>query len=382
MNLTPLMKNKMDKTKYMIETLEKNPNVSLKELSYQTGLTYSAVKNRLRRKGVNVTAMRHLFKTKLEENGMQNQWEYGWLKTDKASIFIKNEQYLPYEKIKDELIGDMKKYAPKYPKIKRTKDKNANLLIIDPADVHIGKLSIQEETGEEYNIKVAKQRCLDGVQGILNKANGFNIDKIMFIIGNDILHIDNPFRKTTAGTNQDTDGQWWKMFKEAKDLYVQIIERLITIADVEVIYCPSNHDYASGFMLADSLMSWFHNNKNITFNVDIVHRKYVTYGENLLAFSHGDGAKEGDVKSLMADEEPKLWGSTRFRYIYLHHIHHKKKISYMSAKDYIGVTLEYLRSPSGVDGWHNRNGYVAPKAIEGFIHSKNHGQIARLTHYF
>ena len=61
----------------------------------------------------------------------------------------------------------------------------------------------------------------------------------------------------------------------------------------------------------------------------------------------------------------------------MHHLHHK------ISKDYIGVTVEALRSPSGTDSWHHRNGYQhSPKAVEGFIHSKEHGQIARLTHLF
>ena len=51
--------------------------------------------------------------------------------------------------------------------------------------------------------------------------------------------------------------------------------------------------------------------------------------------------------------------------------------------DFIGVTVESLRSPSGTDSWHHRNGYQhSPKAIEGFIHHPEHGQIARLTHIF
>jgi hypothetical protein len=32
--------------------------------------------------------------------------------------------------------------------------------------------------------------------------------KILFIGGNDILHVDTPKRTTTSGTSQDTDGMW------------------------------------------------------------------------------------------------------------------------------------------------------------------------------
>jgi hypothetical protein len=76
-------------------------------------------------------------------------------------------------------------------------------------------------------------------------------------------------------------------------------------------------------------------------------------------------------------QESKDWSDTKHRYVYTHHVHHK------TAKDFIGVTVESLRSPSSADGWHSRNGYQhAPKAIEGFLHSKAHGQIARITHIF
>lgn len=317
-----------------------------------------------------------------QENGF-NDYEYGWVKTDDASIFIKKEnRVITYAEIRDDLCEQIKKYAPKYPKIKRRPIKNKHLLILDPADIHVGKLSKTEETGQEYNIQLAKQRCREGVQGILDKAQGFSLEKILFIIGNDILHTDNPFRKTTSGTPQDTDGQWWEIFKEAKSLYVEIIEMLVQVADVEVVYCPSNHDFMSAFMLADTLQSWFYNNKNVSFSIDIKHRKYVQYGLNMLAFDHGDGCKETDTKDLMADEAPKMWGDTKFRYSYKHHLHHKKRLRYRDGQDFIGVTVEYLRSPSSPDAWHHRNGYVAPKAIEGFVHHKEYGQVARLTHYF
>jgi len=138
-----------------------------------------------------------------------------------------------------------------------------------------------------------------------------------------------------------------------------------------------------GFMLADTISSWFSKDENITFDISIKHRKYYSWGTNLISTSHGDGAKVTDMPLLMASEEPLKWSKSKFRYIYLHHYHHKKQIKWISGKDYQGVTVEYLRSPSEADGWHDRNGFTAvPKAIEGFIHSKDNGQVARITHYF
>lgn len=308
-----------------------------------------------------------------------------WIKTDETSLFWKNPAFKEktVEEIKDEVFKNAKDYRPKYPKINRKPVKDGHLLVLDCADVHIGKLSMIDETSDEYSIDIAVNRCIEWVQRIVQKSQWFNINKILFVIGNDILHIDSPHRKTTAWTSQDTDGQWWSAFQHAKELYIKVIESLVTIADVDVVFNPSNHDYTSWYFLADSIASWFHNSKNITFDVKPTHRKYYQYGDNMIGTTHGDGAREGDLALIMAQESPEMWAGTKYRHWYLHHIHHKKAIKYQSAKDYIGVTLEYLRTPSWSDSWHDRNWYVwAKKAIEWFIHHPKDWQICRLSHYF
>lgn len=83
------------------------------------------------------------------------------------------------------------------------------------------------------------------MRGILQEVAHKNIEKILFIGGNDILHIDTPKRTTTSGTPQDTSGMWHENFQLARKLMVDILELLLTVADVHFIYCPSNHDYMS-----------------------------------------------------------------------------------------------------------------------------------------
>lgn len=299
-----------------------------------------------------------------------------WDKTKEYSVKIRPE-VVQLRDICSELIDEMKDYAPKFKKFPRMELSDPHLLVIDPADVHIGKLATSFETGEEYNSEIAVQRVRDGVKGILSKASGFNIDKFVLVIGNDILHIDTPKRTTTSGTPQDTDGMWYDNFLKAKNIYIEIIEMLLPIADVHVMYNPSNHDYTNGFFLADVIKTWFKNSSNVTFDTSISHRKYIKYGSNLIGTTHGDGAKFQDLPLLMAQESSRDWADTKHRYVYTHHVHHK------NAKDFVGVTVESLRSPSGTDSWHHRNGYQHnPKAVEGYIHHPVHGQIARLTHIF
>ena len=297
------------------------------------------------------------------------------------SIVTKKNYGVEQTKLLKDIKSLIDKHAPTYKKIKRTKGKH--LLVINPADVHIGKLAVAIETGDEYNTKIATERVLEGITGLIEKSKGFTIEKVLFCIGNDILHIDNVYNTTTAGTPQDANGKWWQHFELALDVYVKCVEILRQVAPVDVIHSMSNHDYQSGFHLAHALKSWFRKTKDVTFDISVAHRKYYKYGSNLIGLEHGDGAKMDKLPLLMAQERPLDWSQTKYRYWYLHHLHHKIKHKWLDAKDYVGVTVEYMRSPSGTDSWHNRKGYTGvQKAVEGFIHERNSGQIARLVHYF
>lgn len=299
-----------------------------------------------------------------------------WYKGKHYSIHSK-QQGVTFFDLQDEIIGEMKKHSPKYPKLKYQKDKDGYLLVVDPADVHIGKLCSAFETGDAYDSEIAEKRIMEGVQGILNKVQGFKISQILFISGNDKLHVDTPKNTTTSGTHQDTHLMWYDAYRLAVKIEIKVLEVLLQIAPVHYQYDPSNHDYQSGFFMAQTIAAWFSKNTNITFNVNISHRKYYTYGTNLIGSTHGDGAKEQDLALLMAHEAKENWNNCTHRYFYTHHIHHKK------SKDYMSVCVESLRSPSGTDSWHSRNGYQhAPKAIEGFLHHPVHGQIARISHIF
>lgn len=301
--------------------------------------------------------------------------KHGWAKTKNFSLFFKNNE-ISYQELRDELIEEMKKYSPTYPKIKRTQSSDPHALVIDPADIHIGKLCSAFETGEDSDNKATVQRVKDGVLGLLNKSAGFNFDKIILILGNDILHTDTPRRTTTSGTPQDTDGMWYDNFRLAKALYIWVIESLVQVAPLGIVFNPSNHDWQTGFFLIDSINSWFHKHPDIVWDIDMRHRKYTTYGENLIGTTHGDGAKISDLPLLMATE-CEFWSKAKHRYLYTHHVHHK------TAKDFIGCTHETLRTVSGGDGWHHRKGYTGvKKAIEAFVHHPNQGQVARFTHWF
>ena len=310
---------------------------------------------------------------------------YYWDKSNKGfSFMVRNPHYQEEGKdeFKAQILKEIKEYSPTFPKIERSKIEEPHLLVIDIADLHINKYCEAYLTGYDYNSEVAVKRAIEGTKGIIKKANGFDIDKILFVTGNDVLNTDNLNKSTTKGTPQDTDVNWYKAFLMAKECYIKCLELCLSVADVDVIHCPSNHDFMSGCFLSDTLESWFRNCENITFDITPKYRKYYKYHSNMIELEHGDKGSLNKLPLTMAQEQPQMWANTKFRYGYLHHIHHTDKTTFKSSKDSIGVNITYLRSPSPPDLWHSDNQYLNMIAAEGFVHSKNHGRVSQITHYF
>jgi hypothetical protein len=331
--------------------------------------------------------LRSLWNVAVDKGINPEEVKHGWIKDNNASLFIKNHAYkdpetAAVEKSFKKLLEKFKTYSPVYPTIVRDKGLNGHLLIIDIADLHINKYATSELTGAEYNSKKAVERAIEGTKGLLQKSSGFDIDRVLFVIGNDVLNTDNLSKSTTKFTPQDTDVSWHEAFKIAYECYVKCIELCLSVADVDVIHCPSNHDFMSGTFLAETLKAHFRLSENSTFDTSPAYRKYYQYFNNLIELEHGDKGKISDLPLVIAQQQPKMWAECKFRYGYIHHVHHSIKRDFQSSKDYIGVNVTYLRSPSSADIWHADNGYLNMVAVEGFIHSKQNGRVSHITHYF
>jgi len=279
------------------------------------------------------------------------------------------------------------------------------LLVIDLADVHVGKLCVETETGYTYGRDVAVHRMVEGTRELIRKASGMGIGRILFVLGNDILHVDGPRSTTTSGTYQDSHGTIHQIYRDAFAGYVKCIELARLTAPVDLIFCPSNHDWLMGWCLAREVGAWFRNAADVTtteYNLSEKHRKYYRFQDNLIGLTHGDGAKEADLYPLMMTEARAHVSDCPHKYIYVHHLHHKIRkqagvLSHKREKDHIGMTMmhnavrsmegdnvqiEYVRSPSPPDGWHHRNGYINRQAVECFVHHPYDGQDGRFTVWF
>ena len=250
---------------------------------------------------------------------------------------------------------------------KKNNNCNGYMLEIPIQDVHFGKLSFSEDVAEPYNYNLAKERFAYVINDIIEQVKTMPIEKIIFPIGNDYLHIDNIQGNTTAGTRQVSDLSPQLMFKYGLECLIENINNLSEIAPVEVFCVNGNHDFLSSYHLICALECYYHNNENVIVNTDTSPRKYIEFGNVLVGFAHGD-KERNRIDGIMQVEAREAWGRTKYHEMHMGHLHSEQ------TKETNGIIFRNLSSFTGTDNWHHQNGYVgAVKKCQSFLWDKKKG---------
>lgn len=309
-------------------------------------------------------------------NGVKVQplWQVKvWLKRDLQKVNL--------EDIKTRIIDEIKKQSKQVPKVNFKKYEKPCLFVVDIPDLHFDKLAWSKETGKSWDIKISSSAFLDTVDDLISKASVYNIDRILFPVGNDLFNADNLENTTTGGTKQIVDGRWKKSFPLARKLMITAIEKLATIAPVDVIIITGNHDEQRTFYLGDSLESWFHNNKNVNVDNSPPKRKYYSYGSTLLGYTHGKDEKVDRLPMILATEAKAEFAKTDYHEWHLGDKHHKKDIKFTPTEEVDGIIIRFLSSLTALDEWHYSKGYMAKQAAQGFIYDKKNGWVCQFNSY-
>jgi hypothetical protein len=296
-----------------------------------------------------------------------------WLKRNRAAQEMSD--------LVDRLVIRMMQHAPDYPDYAESGISGERFMLeVSPFDLHIGKLGWKPETGENYDSRIAKRVLMAGVEDALHKAAGFAVERILFPVGNDLLHTDTTENTTTGGTRQDVDTRHHKMFVTACEVMVAAIDRLMQVAPVKVLIIPGNHDRANALKLGVVLDAWYRNTERVTVDAGPDLRKYEPYGCNLLGFTHGSEEKHADLPLIMAQERPVEWGKAKHKEWHVGHFHKRKETRFTAGDTHMGVPVRILPSLSGTDAWHAMRGYVkGQRAVESYLWSHDHGYVGHFS---
>jgi hypothetical protein len=237
-------------------------------------------------------------------------------------------------------------------------EKNSTV-VINLADLHLGKLVSEHETGERYNIDIAKERFLACIKHLAYKSYScYGIKKFILSSLGDTLHTDTVKSTTTSGTYVESDTRASKVFEVALEVLTESIDILKQFADeVEFINIAGNHCELSEQHLGIALKAYYRNDSQVTINAEPKVRKSILIGDNLLSWTHGD-TNMNTLPLTIATEVPELWGKSKFRLVQLGHLHGTKKKVFQAEDEFNGVIVRHFSSLSGTDSWHNKNNYI------------------------
>lgn len=277
------------------------------------------------------------------------------------------QKEIPLPKIEDFFNRLQRTYTPPVlPVLKDTWGKGNKALLIDIADLHMNLQASMFTTGNEYNCEIAEALFNRVIQDVLSRTAAYDFEKIIFVIGGDMLNADGLSGTTTHGTPQDNHLHYFDAFERLTELTIRACDTLKTIAPIQVIYCKGNHDEVAGFKLAKFVDAWYRNDSDVQVDYTPLARKYVLYGKTLLCFAHDGKAK--DLPAIAANEARQYWAQADTTEVFLQHLHTEQVLMENN-----NIRIQRLPTISGHSKWSHDKGYGSKRQCKSFIFDREDG---------
>lgn len=238
----------------------------------------------------------------------------------------------------------------KIKKEKKSSVLNENkLMFIPQIEAHLGKISDEIETGTNYNYNIAIERVKKIFEECLLMQEREKCGTCLLIIGGDFFNSESN-SQTTRGTPQQNDIRYKKMFNIGLELYTEGILTLKNYFDkIDVKITVGNHARAMEYFLYIALSCFFKGDDKIIFSEDYKDTQSYVFGKVGMFFNHGDPNQRRLVSSIPA-EFYKEYGATKFRYLFLGHLH---KLEQINSEN--GIIVHRVPAICENDNWHYEN---------------------------
>ena len=272
-------------------------------------------------------------------------------------------------------IDTLKEDIKPVKKIKRPQHfKNENLINqYTLTDYHLGMMSWSEETGADWDLKIAEETLVKFFELAIQKSP--NAKECIFAQIGDFLHWDGLDAVTPASKHVlDADTRFTKLVRVAIRVIRRVIEMLLNKYDkVNVIMAEGNHDPASSVWLRELLHSFYE--KELRLNIDTNPDPYycVVFGKNCLFYHHGHKKNIKSIDNVFVGKFKKEFGDSEFVYGHTGHLHHELKIESNL------MLLEQHRTLASKDAYASRGGYLSGRDSKVITYHKDFGEVGRNT---
>jgi len=279
-----------------------------------------------------------------------------------------------FQQILMEAVEAMKEEIPRVKMTAAPKAGNDNLLncyVI--TDYHLGMLSWDEETGENWDIKIGEDLIVRWFsQAILQSPAA---DTAIFAQLSDFLHFDGMDAVTPASKHLlDVDTRFAKLVRSAIRVLRTVIDMLLQKhSKVHVIMADANHDPVSQIWLREWFSVLYENEPRIS--VDKSPNPYNAYefGKVALFFHHGHKRKVANVSEVFAARFREMFGRTKHAYAHMGHLHS------IDIKENNLMIVEQHRTLAPADAYAARGGWLSGRDAKVICYHKEFGEVSRLT---
>lgn len=298
-----------------------------------------------------------------DKNGkLRGQWVKSALDPDKM------------QKLVEEMVAGLKDEIPKVERRARlAKHVDAELLNqYTITDYHLGMLSWKEETGAEWNIKIAEDLLVAWFQRAIELSPAAK--HAVFAQLGDFLHWDGLDAVTPTNRNVlDADTRFQKLVRTAIRVIRRIINMLLDKHEhVTVLMAEGNHDLASSVWLRELLSAMYENEKRITVITSPDPYYCIEHGLTALFYHHGHKKRPADIDTVFAAKFREVFGRTKWNYAHMGHLHH------IHAKETNLMVVEQHRTLAANDAHGSRSGYMSGRDAQVITYSKQRGEVSRL----
>ena len=261
------------------------------------------------------------------------------------------------------------------PKRKTVSVDVAQVIIGDP---HAGMYAWAKETGSDYDLSIFKRVHYNAICNLIDRAGP--VKEIIFTWLGDLMHSDHRNGTTQSGHILDMDGRIGAVMDAVQDVVNSAIAYAAGKArKVTVLLIPGNHDGVSNKWIQRLTAAYWRQTKHIYVPVFEENRYYLQRGSNMLMAHHGDKIQAPRLALLAAQEEPKMWAATQYRFCDSGHVHNSKRLApAFDIDESPGLTVEYHRVMAGLEAYGAECGYSARRMMKCRLLSHKFGDLGML----
>ena len=271
-------------------------------------------------------------------------------------------------------IDAMKEEIPRLSALPAPPLSNDNLLnCYVVTDYHLGMLSWDEETGENWDVAIAETLVIKWFEQAI--AQSPNADTAVFAQLSDFLHFDGMDAVTPASKHLlDVDTRFAKLVRSAIRVLRTIIDMLLAKhQNLHIIMADANHDPVSQIWLREWFSVLYENEPRVI--VDKSPNPYNAYefGNVALFFHHGHKRKVANVSEVFAGQFREMFGRTKYAYAHMGHYHS------IDIKENNLMIVEQHRTLAPGDAYSARGGWLSGRDAKVISYDRRYGEVSRLT---